>query len=163
MKALTIKQPWAWAIAAGGKDIENRSWATQHHGRLAIHAGSAWDGAGAMDDRVINAVTAAGGQPPKAVRTLLTDQVVELLRDKGRFIPGAVIAVARLVDVCTAQSSCTCGPWAVPGQCHWRLAVVRPLHTPVPCKGRLGLWDLPEAVKVAVLAQLRIERSNAHA
>ncbi len=26
MKALSIKQPWAWLICAGYKDIENRSW-----------------------------------------------------------------------------------------------------------------------------------------
>jgi len=28
MKAITIKQPWAWAIVFAGKDIENRSWRT---------------------------------------------------------------------------------------------------------------------------------------
>ena len=28
MKALTIKQPWAWAIIHAGKDIENRDWVT---------------------------------------------------------------------------------------------------------------------------------------
>lgn len=26
MKVLTIKQPWAWAIIHGGKDLENRNW-----------------------------------------------------------------------------------------------------------------------------------------
>jgi hypothetical protein len=24
MKAITVKQPWAWAIIHGGKDIENK-------------------------------------------------------------------------------------------------------------------------------------------
>lgn len=27
---LTIRQPWAWAIVSGGKDVENRTWATAH-------------------------------------------------------------------------------------------------------------------------------------
>ena len=35
MKALTIKQPWAWAILHGGKDIENRNWFTSVAGGVA--------------------------------------------------------------------------------------------------------------------------------
>lgn len=40
MKAISIRQPWAWAIFHAGKDIENRSWSTSHRGALAIHATS---------------------------------------------------------------------------------------------------------------------------
>lgn len=36
-KALTIKQPWAYLICAGIKDIENRTWATKFRGRVYIH------------------------------------------------------------------------------------------------------------------------------
>lgn len=43
MKALTLRQPWAWAVLVGGKDIENRSWSTRHRGPLLIHAGAALD------------------------------------------------------------------------------------------------------------------------
>lgn len=42
MKAITIKQPWAWAIIFAGKDIENRSWYTKYRGPLLIHAGAAY-------------------------------------------------------------------------------------------------------------------------
>ena len=38
MKALSIKQPWAWLIIHGGKDIENRSWHTKLRGRFLVHA-----------------------------------------------------------------------------------------------------------------------------
>lgn len=38
MKALSIKQPWAYLIAKGWKDIENRSWKTNYRGRIYIHA-----------------------------------------------------------------------------------------------------------------------------
>lgn len=43
IKALSVRQPWAWAIIHGGKDIENRSWQAVNHGlnvrgRVAIHA-----------------------------------------------------------------------------------------------------------------------------
>lgn len=41
--ALSVRQPWAWAIIYAGKDIENRSWQAVNHGlkrrgRVAIHA-----------------------------------------------------------------------------------------------------------------------------
>lgn len=41
--ALSVRQPWAWAIIHCGKDIENRSWqgvryGLERRGRIAIHA-----------------------------------------------------------------------------------------------------------------------------
>lgn len=41
--ALSIRQPWCWAILFAGKDIENRSWQAVNHslrkrGRVCIHA-----------------------------------------------------------------------------------------------------------------------------
>jgi hypothetical protein len=38
MKALSIRQPWAWLILHAGKDIENREWRTRFRGRVLIHA-----------------------------------------------------------------------------------------------------------------------------
>jgi hypothetical protein len=43
VKALSVRQPWAWAIIFAGKDIENRSWQAVNHGlavrgRIAVHA-----------------------------------------------------------------------------------------------------------------------------
>jgi hypothetical protein len=38
MKALSIRQPWAWLIVKGYKDIENRTWATKLRGRVFVHA-----------------------------------------------------------------------------------------------------------------------------
>lgn len=37
--ALSIRQPWAWLIVNGFKDIENRDWPTQFKGRIRVHAG----------------------------------------------------------------------------------------------------------------------------
>lgn len=36
--ALSVKQPWAWLLVRGLKDVENRSWATRFRGRVLIHA-----------------------------------------------------------------------------------------------------------------------------
>lgn len=40
MKALSIRQPWAWLIVQGHKKIENRTWDTKKRGRFLIHASS---------------------------------------------------------------------------------------------------------------------------
>jgi hypothetical protein len=40
VKAISIQQPWAWAILHAGKDIENRTWSTSFRGELAVHATS---------------------------------------------------------------------------------------------------------------------------
>jgi ASCH domain len=48
VRALTVKQPWAWAIARGIKAIENRTWSTAFRGELLIHAGVARDQLGLL-------------------------------------------------------------------------------------------------------------------
>lgn len=149
MIALTVRQPWAFAIAALGKTIENRVWTTSHRGLLAIHAGGTWDG-----DRAARRVFELAG-----ALVVKTDT-------------SAVVAVAELVDV-HHSAACIrpipdrhlhpdggfkCSPWAVGlgetrGMWHWELGNVRRLPEPVPCKGQQQLWSLPPEVEAAVLAQ----------
>lgn len=137
MKVLTIRQPWAWAVARGFKDIENRSRATSHRGPLAIHSSARWD-------------------EPEEV---WLRHIVRVARSQGHELPatleddmpyagsGLVLAVVDVVDVCTVSRDdslemCDCGPWAQSGETHWRLTNARLLREPIPAKGRLGLWDL---------------------
>src|SRR5258708_38232386 len=44
--ALSIRQPWCWAILNCGKSVENRTWATAFRGKLRIHASKTWDAEG---------------------------------------------------------------------------------------------------------------------
>lgn len=37
-KALSIRQPWAWLIVHGSKDVENRTWVSQHRSPTLTHA-----------------------------------------------------------------------------------------------------------------------------
>ncbi|HEY3390117.1 MAG TPA: hypothetical protein VGK38_11135 [Prolixibacteraceae bacterium] len=39
-KAISIRQPWAYLIGIGLKDIENRTWKTKFRGRVLIHVGA---------------------------------------------------------------------------------------------------------------------------
>lgn len=52
MKALTVKQPWAWLIVNGHKTQEYRTWKTDYRGPLAIIASarSDWDTIVAAND-----------------------------------------------------------------------------------------------------------------
>ena len=38
MKVLSVKQPWAYLLVSGIKDIENRPRRTHFRGRILIHA-----------------------------------------------------------------------------------------------------------------------------
>ena len=42
VKALTVHQPWAWAIINGRKRVENRNRSTRVRGRIAIHSSQCW-------------------------------------------------------------------------------------------------------------------------
>lgn len=130
MKALTVKQPWAWAIATGEKTVENRSRNTQHRGLVAIHAGLAWSARGGSDARIVE-LARTHGQP-------LAGDTYER---------GAIIAIANIVDA-HPESGC-CAPWGdreYDGKpvWHWVLEDAKPLDRPFPCRGALGLWTVSE-------------------
>lgn len=133
IRALTVRQPWSWAIARGYKPVENRTWATSYRGPLAIHASLAWDTDPYAIQFVKDAMRTQGVLPPASIRD-----------DSPLAGVGRVVAVVDLVDICGdgVHGDCACGPWAASGQMHWRLANPRPLAEPVPAKGRLGLWNI---------------------
>lgn len=43
VRVLSIRQPWAWLIVNGYKDIENRDWYTNVRGPLLLQTGQRWD------------------------------------------------------------------------------------------------------------------------
>lgn len=142
MKALSVRQPWAWAIAKGYKNVENRSWTATYRGPLAIHAAARWDdyAVEALRD-VVRTVRAMGVPLPKTLADDLPYSDTRL-----------VVAVVDLVDICTRPlRACDCGPWAIAGQSHWQLANARLLPEPFAAKGRLGLWnvEMPELAGVS--------------
>lgn len=38
--AISLRAPWAWLVANGFQDVENREWATTYRGPILIHAAS---------------------------------------------------------------------------------------------------------------------------
>lgn len=161
MRAITVKQPWAWAIAHGGKSIENRSRGTTYRGPLAIHAGLAWSERGATDTRVIDAIR--GDRQPEGYYDPPIHVVAEVGRagfiavrpTDPRYATGVVIAVAELADA-HPDAGC-CRPWGESSYTeasgrkrtavhHLILEDIRPLPAPLACRGALGYWRLPADV-----------------
>jgi hypothetical protein len=129
VKALTIRQPWAWAVVYAGKNVENRRWQTSYRGPLLIHAAKEDDPAGVAGVLWTMAEPGAFGQP-KA----------------GFEARGAIIGLAYLEDILIDSPS----PWARARRYHWKLEFPVPIDPPVPCLGKPGLWSPPvEAARAA--------------
>jgi hypothetical protein len=140
VKALTIKQPWAWAITEG-KTIENRTWCTGWRGTLLIHAGLGRDTTANIAEHSLTA--AARLEQLGGIRGFWKPTNRANCQAPAAGPPamalGAVIAVATLADCHREQDGC-CAPWGQIGVCHWQLTNIRPLPAPLPCRGALSLW-----------------------
>jgi hypothetical protein len=135
MQVLSVRQPWAWAIARGHKNVENRTWDTTYRGLLTIHASLRMD--------------------PESVKT---PQVRDLGWDPAdpMTATGGIVALVTLDDICTTSKAgrpCDCGSWAEPGACHWQLSNPRPLPEPIMTLGQPGLW-VPVPAVLAGLAKM---------
>ena len=115
VKVLSIRQPWAWLILTGHKSIENRTWMTHYRGPLYIHAGMN------MHDRSIEEI----------------ERQFKITIDRKAMTLGAIVGRVDLVDVVTqSRSSWFEGPFGF---------VLRnpEIIKPIPCRGRMGLFDVP--------------------
>lgn len=127
MKALSVRQPWAWAIIHANKDIENRGWPLYYRGDILIHAGKN--------------CTKKEYQLAKEFCQSMGVSVPEL-KELRR---GQIIGI---VSIVSCQYSLVSSGWGMPGQYHWE--VKNPRETiPIPYIGQLKIFDVPdELVKV---------------
>jgi hypothetical protein len=118
MKALSIRQPWAWLIIHGGKDVENRTWATSFRGPVLIHASKG------MTRREYDI---AREFVEWDVGSIFIPPFADLKR-------GGIIGQAEIVG-CTSDSASPwfCGPFG------FILANAKPLPF-IPCQGALGFF-----------------------
>ncbi len=131
-KALSIRQPWAWAIINAGKDIENRNWATKFRGPVCIHAAKGmtrneYDDANEFIGRAVGRVDQAW------LDRWLGVTAAPFLLERG-----GIIGVAEIVDCVDASES----PWFM-GRFGFVLANVRPVPF-IPVRGSLGFFDWPK-------------------
>ena len=130
MKALSIKQPWVYAILRKGKDIENRSWRRHYRGWIAIHA---------------SASPRHGARVPSGIE----------VPDLTSLDYSAICGIAKLTDIVTTSTS----KWFQrPGKDFvnngWKFTQVTRLPTPIRCEGSLGLWVVPHNLRRRIKRQL---------
>lgn len=143
--ALSVRQPYAHAVARLGCRTLTRPAGTDYRGPLFIHAPRSWCERGSHDGRVL------------AAHQLLTGEALPAL--DGRHLPtGVLVATAELVDVhAVADRQTCCDPWGErlvysindgPGRYrphHWRLENVTALEVPIPVDApHAGVWPLAE-------------------
>jgi hypothetical protein len=137
MKALSVIQPWASLIVHGAKRFETRSWQTSHRGPLLVHSSK---------------------KLPAASRELCRLEPFKGCLAKAGYaepdqLPIGVILGAARVDDCIAMHDLAdaeltgqerafgdfrLGRWA------WRLSKPTLLVIPIPYRGCLALFDVPD-------------------
>ena len=135
-KCLSVRQPWAWLIIHGGKDVENRTWRTHYTGPLLIHAAATrptfqeYKDACELQSAATRCITTrCAAKPPLYFPS--SDELVY----------GAIIGRVRVIDCRRTAYS----PWGILGAWNWLLADPEPLD-PIPYRGQQGLFDVEAAV-----------------
>lgn len=124
MKALSIRQPWAWLIVNGHKDIENRTWSTNYRGHVLIHASKGMTRAEYEDVEDFLHFT------PK-----LSHIRLPAFEDLQR---GGIVGVAVVLD-CVPDFRRS-SPWHMPDQFGFAMSHACPLPF-TPLKGALGFFE----------------------
>lgn len=117
--AISIRQPWAWLIMHGGKDIENRSWRTAFRGKVLVHAAM-----GMTRNEFIEAQAYVWNFNPE----------LALEMDRRKLERGGIIGEVEISN-CVLRSV---SPWFV-GPWGFVLANPRPLPFRA-CRGALGFF-----------------------
>jgi len=148
MRVLTVRQPWAWAIVQGRKDVENRSRnvAGSYRGPVAIHAGLA-------PFEKDNMASRAHREAREAATEIVFGGIVGVVDLVGVHV--CVSAAGCMPDPADHGRWALCSPWAEPGGYHLVLANARPLARAVQWRGALGLRELPDDVAAAVEREVR--------
>lgn len=125
--AFSVRQPWAFFIITGIKDVENRSWpcpAKYIGQRVFIHASKS-PAFSTAEVRTILEATCPGAAFPPSLCVSAT-------------CTGGIVGEVTIAG-CVRDSA---SPWATHGSYHWLLkdARMRPFR---PCRGYLGFFTVP--------------------
>jgi hypothetical protein len=138
-KAISIRQPWAWAIINAGKRIENRSRRFNFRGPICLHAslhkdasGEEWAACMAILDGIHGTLT---------MRELAFQQGRwSSARTSDEARRGGIVGTAEIIGcVELSDSLWFCGPFGIV------LENVQPVEF-VPVKGALGLFNWKQNV-----------------
>lgn len=151
MKAISLTQPMAWAIF-NGKDVENRRWATRYRGPLLIHASRSFDREHynwiAQKE---NRLGLTLPQPEEFVHGALLG-VVNLVVVVKRGEPFQLTALRRSGRDTLRQAERVVGSRWFFGPYGYGLEGAREFPEPIPYRGALSLFEVPDEIVKEVIA-----------
>lgn len=129
MRAISLWQPWASAVALGVKRVETRHWSTNYTGTLAIHAAKRWTRA----EREFAEIEHTLGRLP------------------SRLPLGALVATCTLMG-CRRTEDVSHQLGSIErmygnydsGRFAWFLTDIQALDEPIPWKGAQGFFNVPD-------------------
>jgi hypothetical protein len=121
--AISVRQPFAYAIMHLGKDVENKSSRTRAllKKRVLIHASL----------------------------TVESDEALKCKLDPDELTIGAIVGSVEIAD-CIRNSK---SKWASRGSWHWVLKNPRVLSKPIRFKGKVGIFYIPDRLLKGVRFQ----------
>lgn len=134
---LSVRQPWAWLLCAGLKNVENRNWRTNYRGELFIHAGKSfdWDAFKWLSQAVPTRFAAKEAAEHFGIRFGISERKSVITAHKDEF--GAIVGRVDLIDCGRSQSV-----WAQPeAKYHWTVRSGQHI-IPIPMRGQLGLFQV---------------------
>jgi len=123
MKALSFKQPWAWLMCKGFKDIENRNWSTKFRGRIYVHASKSKTD---MDKETLAFI----------LKRLTNRQASEFMLAYTRLTFGAIIGELNITGCMDLHPS----TWFF-GKYGFTVSNPYLYEIPIPCKGMLNFFE----------------------
>jgi hypothetical protein len=139
MKALSLTQPWASAVALGLKRYETRSWPTGFRGDVCIHAAKGFprwarDFAQAINDPLRRGFQSSNGHLPSVEKMPLGVILCVAELTECRQTDTLVNEISDLEQLYGNYSD---------GRYAFRLENVRVLPEPIPVRGALSFWTIP--------------------
>jgi uncharacterized protein (DUF3820 family) len=151
VKCLSIKNPLAYLVCAGIKDVENRTWTTNYRGRLYIHASGEnvreftnSDFPKIIIEEVKKIKIDGDGiaqliKPSKYKSILRKILNLQISARENILMSHAIVGYVDLIDVTKEHNSI----FAIPGQYHWILKNPKMLKQPIlNIKGKLKIFEM---------------------
>ncbi len=142
MQAISLTQPWAQLVVLGSKRVETRSWPTKYRGEIAIHASKGFP-----------ALSRALCHEHPTYRWALSE-----LWEPDNLPLGSIIGIVEITDCLPTEKADDIGlyshhaEWAFgdygAGRYMWLLSNPVMWDTPIPCKGALKIWTVPETIVI---------------
>lgn len=140
VKCLSIRQPWAYWIVNGFKDVENRTWDTKHRGLFLIHAAK-----GMTNDEFVKS-----GSTVRSALTLQGKPHMPVYPNRNLLEFGGIVGACILKDVYSPGRYMMPIPWY--NQDGYGFQLEQVIKLPFrPLKGQLNFFNVettPEESKI---------------